>query len=179
VPDSHIGGGISVAPSVEFIQRLEDANRHGEIADKVPFYIALPSVQDRTMVPTGSQGDSAFVWCGAVPHTLSGGRSWLDHKQFYLDKVLDHIEEYSPGFRDSIIAAHTTCPAEFNQPWVYRGSSRAVDLVPSQTGPWRPSPSLGGYCTPIGGLWLTGHGTHPMSGYNGWSGRNTARTMLK
>jgi beta-carotene ketolase (CrtO type) len=179
LPDSHIGGGISIAPSVEFVQQLQDAIRGGEIGDKVPFYMAIPSVQDRTMVPPGSQGDVAFIWCGAVPHTLSGGRSWLEHKQFYLDKVLDHIEEYSPGFRDSIIAVHTNCPAEFNQPWVYRGSSRAVDLVPSQTGPWRPSPSLGGYRTPIGGLWLTGHGTHPMSGYNGWPGRNTARTMLK
>ena len=177
--DSHIGGGISIAPGVEFIQRLQEANRCGELTDKGPFYIALPSVQDRTMVPPGSQGDSAFIWCGAVPQTLSGGRSWLDHKQIYLDKVIDHLEEYSPGFRDSIIAAHAICPAEFNQPWVYRGSSRAVDLVPSQTGPWRPSPSLGGYRTPIGGLWLTGHGTHPMSGYNGWPGRNTARTMLK
>ena len=179
VPDTHLGGGISVTPSVEFVQQIQKANRLGEFTDKVPFYIALPSVKDRTMVPPGSQGDSAFIWCGAVPHALSGGKSWLDHKQFYLDKVLDHIEEYSPGLRDSIIGVHANCPAEFNQPWVYRGSSRAVDLVPSQTGMWRPSPSLSGYRTPINGLWLTGHGTHPMSGVNGWPGRNTARTMLK
>ena len=179
IPDSHIGGGLSVAPSVEFIQRLQETNRRGELPDKVPFYFAIPSVQDRTLVPPGSQGDVAYIWWGAVPHILSGGRKWLDHKQFFIDKILDHIEEYSPGLKSSIIGIHANCPDEFNQPWVYRGSSRAVDLVPSQTGMWRPSPSLSGYRTPIDGLWLTGHGTHPMSGYNGWPGRNTARTMLK
>ncbi len=178
LPEDHFGG-ITIAPSVDFIQRLQAANRRGEIADKVPFFMAIPSVLDRTMVPPGSQGDVAYIWCGAVPHTLSGGRTWPDHKPFYLDKVLDHIEEYSPGLRESIIGVHTNSPAEFNQPWVYRGSSRALDLIPSQTAMWRPSPSLAGYRTPIHGLWLTGHGTHPMSGYNGWPGRNTARTMLK
>ena len=172
-------GGITIAPSVDFVQRCMAGNHRGEIADKVPLFLAMPSVLDRTMVPSGSQGEAAYIWSGAVPLTLSGGRAWLDHKQYYIDKLLDHIEEYSPGFRGSIIGVHADCPAEFNQPWVYRGSSRGVDLVPSQTGMFRPSLTLSGYRTPINGLWLTGHGTHPMSGLNGWSGRNTARTMLK
>jgi beta-carotene ketolase (CrtO type) len=72
LPESHLGG-ISIAPSVDFIQRLMAANHRGEIADEVPFYIAIPSVLDRTMVPPGSQGDAAFIWCGALAHTLSGG----------------------------------------------------------------------------------------------------------
>jgi phytoene dehydrogenase-like protein len=67
-----------------------------------------------------------------------------------------------------------------NTEWTHKGSSRAVDMIPSQIGPWRPSPGLAGYETPgIKGLWRTGHGTHPMSGTSGWPGRIAARTMLK
>ena len=85
-----------------------------------------------------------------------------------------------PGIRDTILGASIRSPHDFNQPWAFRGSSRSVDLIPSQMGPWRPAPSLAGYATPrIDGLWRSGHGTHPMSGTSGWPGRLTARTMLK
>jgi beta-carotene ketolase (CrtO type) len=42
----------------------------------------------------------------------------------------------------------------------------------------RPSPSLSGYRTPIGGLFLTGAGTHPGGGVTGRPGRNAAAAVL-
>jgi beta-carotene ketolase (CrtO type) len=42
----------------------------------------------------------------------------------------------------------------------------------------RPSPSLSGYRTPIGGLFLTGAGTHPGGGVTGLPGRNAAAVVL-
>jgi phytoene dehydrogenase-like protein len=50
-----------------------------------------------------------------------------------------------------------------------------VDMSMSQMGPYRPTPSLAGYRTPIGGLWHTGGGAHPIGGVHGWAGRTTAR----
>jgi beta-carotene ketolase (CrtO type) len=41
-----------------------------------------------------------------------------------------------------------------------------------------PSPSLSGYRTPIGGLFLTGAGTHPGGGVTGLPGRNAAAVVL-
>jgi beta-carotene ketolase (CrtO type) len=172
--------GLSFAPSVDYVNRLMDAIKRGELGEEQPFYIGVPSVLDRSLVPDGSEGESIWMWVGAVPLELSDGRDWQDAKQARFDHIIDKLETYSPGFRDSIVGVQINSPDDFNTPWVYKGSSRSVDLIPSQIGPWRPSPSLSGYDTPeIEGLWRSGHGTHPMSGTGGWPGRLTARTMLK
>jgi beta-carotene ketolase (CrtO type) len=47
-----------------------------------------------------------------------------------------------------------------------------------QMGPWRPTPSLAGYRTPIKGLYHSGAGAHPMGTVNGWSGRTVARMLI-
>lgn len=173
-------GALTFVPSVDYVQRLMTSIKAGHLAEEIPFYIGIPSVTDRSLVPEGSEGESLWVYIGAVPLKLADGRDWQDVKQGYYERFVDLVEGYSPGFRDSILAARINSPDDLNAEWAYKGSSRAVDLIPSQVGPWRPSPSLAGYETPeIEGLWRSGHGTHPMSGTNGWPGRLTARTMLK
>lgn len=177
VPD--LASEFVIAPSVEYILRSEEACARGELSDEAPMFFALPSVHDRTLIPRGSNGDVLYLYALMPPYQLSGGRDWADVRDVYLDNHLRHLEEYAPGLRESIIGAHTTTPRELNAPWNYKESSRGVDLIPSQMGPWRPSPSLSGYRTPIDGLWHTGPGSHPMSGVSGWAGRTAARTMLK
>ena len=178
VTDAELAG-ISLAPTVEMVERVMNEIRAGRLTDEFPSYLAIPSVLDRTLVPDGSGADSIAVWVGAVPYELADGKRWEDVKQGYYDKVIDQFEIYTPGLRESIIGADIKSPRDFNWDWTHKGSSRAVDLIPSQMGPWRPSPSLSGYETPgIDGLWRTGHGTHPMSGNSGWPGRIAARTML-
>ena len=53
-----------------------------------------------------------------------------------------------------------------------------VEMSLDQLLSFRPSPSLSGYRTPIGGLFLTGAGTHPGGGVTGVPGRNTAAVVL-
>jgi beta-carotene ketolase (CrtO type) len=173
--------GLSFAPSVDYVNRLMDAIKRGELGEEQPFYIGVPSVLDRTLVPERSEGESIWMWVGAVPLKLADGTNWQQAKRARFDHIINKLETYSPGFRESILGVEIKGPDDFNTPWAYKGSSRAVDLIPSQMGPWRPSPSLGrDYDTPgIEGLWRSGHGTHPMSGTNAWPGRLTARTMLK
>jgi beta-carotene ketolase (CrtO type) len=173
-------GGLTFVPSEDYVARLMAAIKAGRIGDEIVFYIGVPSVVDRTLVPEGSEGHSLWVYIGAVPLKLTDGSDWQDVKQGYYERFVDLVEDYSPGFRDSILGARITSPDDMNIEWTHKGSSRAVDLIPSQIGPWRPSPGLAGYATPgIKGLWRTGHGTHPMSGTSGWPGRIAARTMLK
>jgi phytoene dehydrogenase-like protein len=43
----------------------------------------------------------------------------------------------------------------------------------------RPAPGLGGYGTPIDGLYLCGAGTHPGGGVMGACGRNAAGVVLR
>lgn len=172
--------GLSFAPSVDYVNRLMDSITHGELADEIPIYVGAPSVLDRSLVPDGSEGESIWVYVGAVPLKMADGTDWQTIKHGYLDRVIKELELYSPGFGNSLISAQIGSPDDFNLPWAFKGSSRSVDVIPSQMGPWRPSPSLGGYETPeVDRLWRTGHGTHPMSGTHGWPGRLTARAMLK
>jgi beta-carotene ketolase (CrtO type) len=184
-PNHHVTdgmlAGLTFVPDLAYVNRLMEAIRIGELADELPFYIGIPSVLDRTLVPEDSEGESLWVYIGAVPLKLADGRQWKDIKQDYYERFVDITETYSPGFRDSILGAKISSPDDFNTAWVHKGSSRAVDLIPSQMGPWRPGPKLGGdYDTPgIEGLWRTGHGTHPMSGTSGWPGRLAARSLLK
>jgi len=176
--DEHLAG-MSFTPSLDYVQRLMAGLARGELPEEIPFYIAVPSILDRTLVPPGSEGESIAVWVGAVPYNLAHGSEWSTAKHDYLDRVVGLLEDYSPGISDTILDRHVASPRDFNEPWAYKGSSRAVDLIPSQSGPFRPSPSLAGYRTPIDRLWHTGHGSHPMSGTNGWPGRIAARTLLK
>jgi beta-carotene ketolase (CrtO type) len=173
-------GGLTFVPSEEWVAKLMAGIKSGKIVDELVFYIGVPSVVDRTLVPEGSEGHSLWVYIGAVPLEITDGSDWQDVKQDFYEHFVDLVEEYSPGFRDSILGARITSPDDLNTEWTFKGSSRAVDLIPSQIGPWRPSPGLAGYATPgIKGLWRTGHGTHPMSGTSGWPGRIAARTILK
>jgi len=173
-------GGLTFVPDEGYVARLMAAIKSGRIGEEIIFYIGVPSVVDRTLAPEGSEGHSLWIYVGAAPLKITDGSEWKDVKQDYYERLVDLIEGYSPGFRDSILGAVISSPDDMNVEWTYKGSSRAVDLIPSQIGPWRPSPGLAGYATPgIEGLWRTGHGTHPMSGTSGWPGRIAARTMLK
>ena len=86
------------------------------------------------------------------------------------------VERYAPGTRDLIIGTNIRCPEDFPS---HNGNIYHVDMLLSQIGPWRPTPSLSGYRTPIEGLWHTAAGAHPVGGLSGWSGRTTARTILQ
>jgi beta-carotene ketolase (CrtO type) len=107
---------------------------------------------------------------------LSGGRDWQTEKQGYLDRCLDVVEKYAPGTKDLIIGTNIRGPEDFPS---HNGNIYHVDMLLSQLGPWRPTPSLSGYRTPIEGLWHTAAGAHPVGGLSGWSGRTTARTILR
>lgn len=149
----------------------------GEFAEgPIPLTVWTPSIFDRTLVPPGSEGESLYIYPIATPRQLSGGRDWKDEKQGYLQRCLDTLELYAPGTKDLVIGANIRSPEDFGS---YNGHIYHVDMLPWQFGPWRPTPSLAGYRTPIGGLWHTAAGAHPIGGISGWPGRAAARTILK
>jgi len=58
-----------------------------------------------------------------------------------------------------------------------RGNIVHADMSISQMGALRPIRSMSGYKTPVGHLWHTAAGAHPMGALNGWSGRTTGRMV--
>jgi beta-carotene ketolase (CrtO type) len=99
-----------------------------------------------------------------------------------LERAADHTWQATaraPGTALDPVERHLTGPLE----WVARhGSPQAnpnhVEMSLDQLLSFRPSPSLSGYRTPIGRLFLTGAGTHPGGGVTGLPGRNAAAVVL-
>lgn len=177
----HEAGGYDVVAQAMLtsIDEVKAATRQamaGELPDNPPVTLWTPTAFDRDLLPPGSTGDSLYLYPIATPLKLSGGREWKAEKQNYLERCLDVVERFAPGTRDLIIGTNIRGPEDFPS---HNGNIYHVDMLLSQMGPWRPTPSLAGHRTPVEGLWHTGAGAHPVGGLSGWSGRTTARTILR
>jgi beta-carotene ketolase (CrtO type) len=171
-------GYLLLCPDRGHVRQAVLASMQGELTAEPPMWLAVPSAFDRSLVPPGSNGDSLWVYSMAVPYELSNGRSWADEKTNYLRQCVSVIDSYAPGVAANVIGSYAQSPLEMSIK-AHKGNVEHVDATLTQLGPWRPTPSLGGYKSPIDGLWHTGAGSHPMPAINGWSGRTTARFVYK
>jgi beta-carotene ketolase (CrtO type) len=147
----------------------------GELPERPPLMLAFPSALEDGWAPPGR----AALWLSTfVPWAPAGG-SW---DQGALERAADHAwrtAEKALGTTLEPVERQLTGPLD----WVARhGNPNAnpnhVEMSLDQLLAFRPSPSLSGYRTPIGGLFLTGAGTHPGGGVTGIPGRNTAAVVL-
>jgi beta-carotene ketolase (CrtO type) len=143
------------APTLDDVRRSTAAISRGELPDDTPIWMSVTSVLDRTLVPEGSNADTIYVYLPSVPFEL-----------------------VAPGVRRTVLNTSATRPIDLMKiSPVHRGNLVHVDQTMAQFGPLRPTTSLSGYKTPWKGLWHTG--AHPCGLMNGWSGRTTARRVLK
>lgn len=179
VPDEAVSQPM-ICPSLDFMRRGTAKAMVGEFDHEIPLQLALPSFDDRSLVPEGSHGESFYCYAFNAPVELSDGRDWAIEAKAYVDNCLDLYEQYAPGFKDSIIDMHVTTPDDFETRYhVSKGNYEHADVVLSQMGPWRPIPSMAGYKTPVPNLYHSGSGAFPMSFISGWPGRNTANMLLR
>jgi beta-carotene ketolase (CrtO type) len=171
-------GYLLLGPTLEFIKQAQAASMIGELPEQMAMGPMFPSLLDRSQVPTGSQGETIYLYMPAVPLELSGGRDWDDVKDDYARQTIHYLDSYLPGLEESVIGHWCQSPKDLSKKST-RGNVVHVDMSLSQMGPLRPTPSLAGYKTPIGGLWHTAAGAHPMGALQGWSGRTTARSVEK
>lgn len=168
------------APDVAMVRRAANRCFVGETSRETPYWIAAPSAIDRTLVPRGSPGETLYVFLPEVPARLAGGSPWAGVREQVLDDVLKDFEQYAPGVGASVIGRAAHSPEDMWQfSNVHQGHLFHVDMSAAQMGPWRPTPSLSGYRSPIPGLWHTGAGAHPFGTLCGWPGRAAARTFLR
>lgn len=178
--DQLLASCMMFSPSLADVRRTTALMPRGIVPDDLPVWLSLPSVLDRTLVPPGSDGDAIYLYAPAVPYELAGEQDWATVKDRVVQRALDVFETIAPGVTASVIGWHATSPQELAliSP-VHRGALMHVDMTLSQLGPWRPTRSLSGYTTPWRGVWHTGAGAHPSALLNGWSGRTTARELIR
>ena len=104
---------------------------------------------------------------------------WDAERERVADRLIAGLARMIPNLERSIIARQVLTPLDLERTLALTGGHHLHgDMSPDQLGPLRPIPGLGGYATPIAGLYLCGAGTHPGGGVTGANGRNCAIRVL-
>jgi phytoene dehydrogenase-like protein len=158
----HLGG------TLEEIAQSEREVARGRHAESPFIILTQPSLFDPTRAPSGKH--TAWAYC----HVPNG--SAID----MTDAMERQIERFAPGFRDCILARHTTNCAEFE-----RRNANLVggDISGGASDLWqlvaRPVLSRVPYRLPVPGLYLCSSSTPPGGGVHGMCGFHAAEAALR
>jgi len=148
----------------------------GRLPERPPVMIAFPSTLESGWAPEGK----GVVWLSTfVPWTPEQGQ-WDQALLEEASELTWKTAEKALGWEMTEVEKKMTGPLE----WVERhgnpgANPNHIEMSIDQLMAMRPSVNLSGYTTPIGGLFLTGAGTHPGGGITGMPGRNAAGVILE
>ncbi len=140
---------------------LKDIFSGNTLARDFSLYLHAPTVTDPSLAPTGGE---AFYVLSPVPHLGQVNVDWEVAAQAYGDAILESLEDYLPGLRDSIVTRRHFTPVDFrDQLNAYHGSAFSVAPKLTQSAYLRPH----NRDPRIPGLYIVGAGTHPGAGVPG------------
>ena len=170
-------GRMIIAPDLDAIEFAFDDAKYGGWSEHPVMEITLPSEHDPTLAPSGQHVLSAHVMF--VPYDLKGG--WNEAAREGLSRrVVDIIESYAPGIRQSIVGHELLTPVDIEQIYgVTGGHWHHTEMALDQMLMMRQSYEAAQYTTPIPGLYLCGAGSHPGGDLTGAPGHNAAHEILK
>ncbi|RMG45145.1 MAG: NAD(P)/FAD-dependent oxidoreductase [Candidatus Dadabacteria bacterium] len=175
----HLRGDIAISPSIEYLERAYDQAKYGEFSRRPYLNIVIPSLVDPTVAPPGKHVVSAFVQY--APYKIKeGAEHWPDKREEFGDAVTDTIEEFSPGFKESILYRQVLTPWDLEHEFgLTEGNIFHGELSLEQLLFLRPAPGWAHYKTPVKRLWMCASGTHPGGGVMGAPGYLAATSILK
>jgi phytoene dehydrogenase-like protein len=174
----HLTAGIIMAPSLAYMDRAyTDARAFGWSKQPI-IEMLIPSLVDDTLAPPAQHVASLF--CQHVAPQLPDGQSWDDHRDTVARLMIDTVDGFAPGFRDSVLGVQALSPLDLERTFgLVGGDIMHGKLELDQLFSARPVLGHGDYRTPIRGLYMCGAGTHPGGGVTGAPGFNAAREILK
>jgi phytoene dehydrogenase-like protein len=148
----------------------------GDVPEMIPGLSQVTTEFDPKMAPDGH--DTWWFWSGLVP--CRPNEDWDTVRTKIETNVLRDCAQYYEGLDSLEIARRTLSPHDLERRFgAPDGNVYHVDPIITRFGPSRPAMGLGGYKTPVPGLYLSGSGTHPIAGINGMPGMNAAKTLIK
>ena len=158
----HVGGTLEEIANSE---RDAWTGRHSE----KPYLILCQQSQfDQSRAPDGQH--TGYAYC----HVPNGSTKDMTAA------IEDQIERFAPGFKDRILARHTTNTAQFaayNPAYVGGAiTGGAADITQLFT---RPVARFDPYSTPNPKLFICSHSSPPGGGVHGMCGYHAARSALK
>jgi phytoene dehydrogenase-like protein len=175
-PQHH--GTVHLCPDQDFIERAYDDAKYGRPSKDPVVECTMPSSVDSTVAPEGKHLMSMFVQY--APYKLKDGEWDEQTKNAFAGRCFDIVEQYAPGFKDSIIDRQILTPVDLENTFnltggnIFQGAMNLDKLFM-----FRPVPGYAGYRMPIKGLFLCGSAAHPGGGVMGAPGWNAAREILK
>jgi phytoene dehydrogenase-like protein len=176
--DRHLQGDIAIAPSIDYLERAYDQAKYGEFSERPYLNVVIPSITDPSVAPPGKHVMSIFVQY--APYNIKEGpECWPEKREAFGDAVIDTLEEYCPGLKDSILFRQVLTPWDLEQEFgLTEGNIFHGELSLEQLLFLRPAAGWARYRTPIRNLWLCGSGAHPGGGVMGAPGELAAKTLL-
>ena len=172
-----LGGVIQIGPTLEYLERAADDAKYGRFSHRPFLEITIPSVTDPSLAPAGKHVMS--IWMQSAPYHLRES-TWDQQRDPLGDAVINTVEAYAPGFKNSILHRHVASPLDLECTFnLTEGHLYHAELALDQIFFMRPVPGWSRYHTPIGNLYLCGSGTHPGGGITGLSGYYAAKEILK
>jgi len=172
----HHRGLVQVTLPLAEMDADQESARRGVPAAAPHVELCVPSAVDDSLAPPGKH----VVTLGfrSQPYRLAGS-DWDAERERVADGLIDELATVIPNLPGSVIERQVLTPLDLERTLALTGGHHLHgDMSPDQLGPLRPAVGLGGYRTPVDGLWLCGAGTHPGGGVTGANGRNCARRVL-
>ncbi|MDQ6623088.1 MAG: NAD(P)/FAD-dependent oxidoreductase [Verrucomicrobiota bacterium] len=161
-------GTVHVGGTLDEIAAAERSVANGEHAERPFVLVAQQSLFDETRAPRGQH--TLWAYCH-VPNESSFDMS---------ARIEAQIERFAPGFRDCILARHSTNSAALEKSNANLAggdiNGGAADLAQLLA---RPTFSATPYRTPIRGVYLCSASTPPGGGVHGMCGYHAARAALR
>jgi len=175
---AHLTGDITIAPSVEYLERAYDDAKYGDFSRRPFLDIVIPSLTDPTVAPPGGHVMSIFVQY-APYHLKSGAADWEHQREAFGDAVIRTLEEYMPGLERRILHRQVLSPWDLERIYgLTEGNIFHGELSLEQLAFLRPVAGWSRYRTPVRDLWMCASGTHPGGGIMGAPGALCARALL-
>jgi phytoene dehydrogenase-like protein len=172
-----LSGHITICPDLEYLERAYDDAKYGRPSMRPMLDIAIPTILDPSRAPKGKH--LMLVNAQYTPSQLETG-TWEEERIPFLDRVVNLIGEYAPGFDRLIEAQAMLTPGDMEECFGLPGGCiHHGQMTLDQLFFMRPVPGYANYRTPVENLYLCGASTHPGGGVTGLPGYHAARTAIK
>ena len=175
----HLQGDIAIAPGVDYLERAYDDAKYGDFSRRPYLNVVIPSTVDPSVAPPGKHIVSCFVQY--APYDIKeGAANWPARREAFGDAVVDTLEEYCPGLKESILYRQVLTPWDLEREFgLTEGNIFHGELSLEQLLFLRPAAGWARYRTPIDRLWICASGTHPGGGIMAAPGEIASRLLLK
>jgi len=173
-PDVDLRIPAQVYGTVEDTTSSFIAARRGELPTSPMMWAVVTSGADPTQAPPGQ--DVVYLYPPAMPAFPAGG--WPAIKAEAEELVVKKAGEFFGNIAELEIGRLVETPDDMAERYrVHNGCIIHVDNGLMRAGSLRPAMGLGGYRTPIDGLFLGGSGSHPGGSMTGLPGRLSSQRV--